>query len=197
MQTYIYMVRHGESPKLEEDERTRGLTEKGWLDAHRITELLKDEGITVFTSSPYNRAILTIQELAHSLGKEIVVFEDLKETVFAEESTCMADKELYPVVRKMFADPEFSLPGGETRMDCQKRAVAVLKEILKTYAGQKVAIGTHGMIMTLMMEYFDRQYDVDFLFQTSKPDVYRMEFIGEELVEVQRLWKIDVETCSH
>ena len=28
MNTYIYMVRHGESPKLEEGERTRGLTEK-------------------------------------------------------------------------------------------------------------------------------------------------------------------------
>lgn len=27
MNTYIYMVRHGESPKLEEGERTRGLTE--------------------------------------------------------------------------------------------------------------------------------------------------------------------------
>lgn len=37
MNTYIYMVRHGESPKLEGDERTRGLTEKGTLDAHRVT----------------------------------------------------------------------------------------------------------------------------------------------------------------
>ena len=35
MNTYIYMVRHGESPKLEGDERTRGLTEKGILDAHK------------------------------------------------------------------------------------------------------------------------------------------------------------------
>ena len=28
MNTYIYMVRHGESPKLDGGERTRGLTEK-------------------------------------------------------------------------------------------------------------------------------------------------------------------------
>ena len=41
MNTYIYMVRHGESPKLEEGERTRGLTEKGSLDAHRVTNILK------------------------------------------------------------------------------------------------------------------------------------------------------------
>ncbi len=34
MKTFIYMVRHGESPKTEENERTRGLTEKGKLDTY-------------------------------------------------------------------------------------------------------------------------------------------------------------------
>jgi 2,3-bisphosphoglycerate-dependent phosphoglycerate mutase len=42
MQTYIYMVRHSDSPKIGESERTRGLTEKGKRDAKRITELLKE-----------------------------------------------------------------------------------------------------------------------------------------------------------
>lgn len=40
MQTYIYMVRHGDSPK-RGNERTRDLTEKGKLDAQRITSILK------------------------------------------------------------------------------------------------------------------------------------------------------------
>ncbi len=60
METFIYMVRHGESPQTEGNERTRGLTDKGRSDAYRITELLKAEGIEVFVSSPYKRAILTI-----------------------------------------------------------------------------------------------------------------------------------------
>lgn len=49
MKTYIYMVRHGESPKTENNERTRGLTDRGLADAKRITEMLKDEGIDAGT----------------------------------------------------------------------------------------------------------------------------------------------------
>ena len=43
MSTYIYMVRHGESPKLEGNERMRGLTERGHMDARRVTDILKAE----------------------------------------------------------------------------------------------------------------------------------------------------------
>ncbi len=45
MSTYIYMVRHGESPKLEGNERMRGLTERGHMDARRVTDILKAERI--------------------------------------------------------------------------------------------------------------------------------------------------------
>lgn len=41
-----------------------GLLIKGRSDANRISELLKDEGIDTFISSPYQRAIRTIEELA-------------------------------------------------------------------------------------------------------------------------------------
>ncbi|MDQ0877530.1 hypothetical protein QFZ77_006189 [Paenibacillus sp. V4I3] len=32
-------------------------------------------------------------------------------------------KELYPLVRKMFSDPDFSLPGGESITICQNRSI--------------------------------------------------------------------------
>ncbi|WP_232696826.1 histidine phosphatase family protein [Brevibacillus daliensis] len=190
MKTFIYMVRHGESPKTEGNERTRGLTDKGISDAYQITELLKGEGIEVFVSSPYQRAILTIQELARRSGQEVLVFEDLKERIFLNEDNRMPDKELYPLLEKSFSNPNFALTGGETNINCQNRAITVLKELLKIYRGRKVVLGTHGAVMTLMMAYYDNQYDYNFLLQTSKPDVYRMEFNDQELVEVKRLWNI-------
>ncbi|WP_025678162.1 histidine phosphatase family protein [Paenibacillus polymyxa] len=188
METFIYMVRHGESPKTEGNERTRGLTDKGKSDAYRITELLKGEGIEVFVSSPYQRAILTIQELARRSGQEVLVFEDLKERIFLNEDHRMPDAELFPLLDKSFSDPNFALQGGESNTVCQNRSIAVLKELLKTYRGQKVALGTHGAVMALMMGYYDKQYDLNFLLHTSKPDIYRMKFNGQELVEVKRLW---------
>lgn len=191
MKTFIYMVRHGESPKTEGNERTRGLTDKGKLDAVRITELLKGEGIEVFVSSPYQRAILTIQELARYSGQEVLVVEDLKERIFLNEESRMPDQELYPLLEKSFLDPSFALAGGESNAACQRRAIMALKEIITTYRGRKIAVGTHGAVMTLMMGYYDQRYDFHFLLQTSKPDVYRMEFNDQELVEVKRLWNIE------
>lgn len=48
MITYIYMVRHSESPKAEGTERTRGLTEKGKMDSERISKTLQEEEIDLF-----------------------------------------------------------------------------------------------------------------------------------------------------
>ncbi|MDQ0875798.1 broad specificity phosphatase PhoE [Paenibacillus sp. V4I3] len=110
MKTFIYMVRHGESPKMEGNERTRGLTDKGRSDARIVAELLKGEGIDTFISSPYRRAILTLEELAQSLDKKILVFEELKEITFLSDDKIMPDKELYPLVKKMFSDPDFLSP---------------------------------------------------------------------------------------
>ncbi|PFN17457.1 histidine phosphatase family protein [Bacillus cereus] len=188
MSTYVYMVRHGESPKLEGNERTRGLTEKGSLDAHRVTDILKTEGIDTFISNPYKRAVLTIEKSADFYGKEVVIYENLKECMFSNEDQIISDKEVYPLVKKMFANQDFTLTEGESYKDCQRRVVKVLKEILMDFQGQKIIIGTHGLVMTLMMNYFDNQYGFEFLMQTSKPDIYKLEFKDEQLMNVERLW---------
>lgn len=188
MSTYIYMVRHGESLKLEGNERTRGLTEKGHMDARRVTDILKEERIDTFISSPYNRAMLTIEKAADFYEKEIVVYENLKECMFSNEDQIISDKEVYPLVKKMFANQDFTLTEGESYKDCRRRVVKVLKEILMDFQGQKIVIGTHGLVMTLMMNYFNNQYGFEFLIHTSKPDVYKLEFNGGQLMNVERLW---------
>ncbi|MCU5113236.1 histidine phosphatase family protein [Bacillus wiedmannii] len=188
MNTYIYMVRHGESSKLEGSERTRGLTEKGSLDAHRVTDILKTEGIDTFISSPYKRAVLTIEKSADFYEKEVVVYENLKECMFLSEDKIISDKEVYPLVKKMFSDPDFALTEGESYKDCQVRVVKMLKKILMNFQGQKIVIGTHGLVMTLMINYFNNQYGFEFLIHTSKPDIYKLEFKEEQFMNVERLW---------
>lgn len=186
MSTFIYMVRHGDSPK-EGNERTRGLTEKGETDARQLAVILKAEEVNVVTSSPYRRSIRTVENLANQIGKEIIVFEDLKERVFTSEDERISDRELLPLLEKSFVDFDYSLEGGESNAECQKRAVKVLNEILSVYKEQKVVIGTHGAVMTLMMAFYDNKYDLNFLHSTSKPDIYKMEFKDQTLLGVQRV----------
>ncbi len=187
MSTFIYMVRHGDSPK-EGNERTRGLTGKGQTDARQLTAILKDEKIDVVTSSPYIRSILTVEKLAQQIGKEILVFEGLKERMFSSEDKRISVQELLPLLEKSFSDFNYTLEGGESNADCQKRAVKVLEELLAIYKEKKVVIGSHGAVMTLMMTFYDNKYDLNFLHSTSKPDIYKMEFNDQELLSVRRLW---------
>ncbi|CAG7646031.1 hypothetical protein PAESOLCIP111_05083 [Paenibacillus solanacearum] len=188
MKTYVYMIRHGESPKAEGTERTRGLTDRGHADAARLTDALAEEGIDVFVSSPYRRAALTMEPLARRAGQPITIIEDLKERIFTQEDVRMPDEELMPMLEKSFSDPSYALPGGESNSDCQKRAVAVLNQLLAAHPGRAIAIGTHGAVMTLMMGHYDKRFGLEFLLGTTKPDVYRMEFDGLRYVRTRRLW---------
>jgi 2,3-bisphosphoglycerate-dependent phosphoglycerate mutase len=179
------MVRHAESPYDEGTERTRGLTPKGKADIEKVTELLVGEGIDMIISSPYARAILSVEGLAKQLNLEVQIFEDLRERHFSTEM--IEFKELMASISESFNHPNYVLPGGESNADCQKRAIAILKSILQEHKGKKIAVGTHGLVMTLMMNYFDQAYDFDFLNQLKKPDIYRMQFEDLELKEVTRL----------
>lgn len=77
--TIIYFVRHADSIFIPNMEGERGLSEKGTADALRIIEILGNELIDLFISSPYERAIQTISGLAASYKKEITIVKDLRE----------------------------------------------------------------------------------------------------------------------
>lgn len=187
MTTYIYMVRHGDSLRTGVDEWTRGLSAKGEEDARRVTECLRNEGINALYSSPYIRAIHTVADLAKVLGQEIILKEDLREKVWMEGNRQLPDEDLLASLQAMYADPDFALPGGESNRECQGRAVEALQEILQAHEGERVAIGTHGLVMALMMGYFAPEYDLDFLLKTTKPDIYVMAFSEGQLTGVERL----------
>lgn len=189
MKTTIYMVRHAESPYTEGNERTRGLTLKGKLKAEDITRILKDEGINVLISSPYARAVLTLEGLAEELGQEIKIFEDLRERHFSGEDDPIPEEKFMSEMKRMFDDFDYAYPGGESNRACQQRSVVVLRNILEENKGKKIAVGTHGNVMTLMMNHFDATYGFDFLNKTVKPDIYKMHFNDLVLEEVTRLWE--------
>ncbi|KQB93786.1 phosphoglycerate mutase [Geobacillus thermodenitrificans] len=50
-------------------------------------------------------------------------------------------------------------------------------------------IGTHGNIMVLIMNYFDKQYDFRFWQRLAMPDIYQLSFRSNELMAIERIWK--------
>ncbi|MNJ77143.1 hypothetical protein D3C77_745680 [compost metagenome] len=70
----------------------------------------------------------------------------------------------------------------------QERAINVFKKIIEEYKGKRIVIGTHGDIMTLMMNYYDPTYSFEFWESTTMPDIYKLEFQESNLKNVTRLW---------
>ena len=189
MKTYIYFVRHAISPFSIGNEKERGLFEQGKQDAHKVAQLLIDEGINAIKSSTYKRAIETVKALADQLNLPILEFEELRERPIASLEYEVAEEELQVGIKKSFEDIDYCLLGGESTREAQDRAIPIIKRLLTKYEGMKIVIGTHGNIMTIIMKYFDNSYGNEFWKQTTKPDIYQLEFEGSKLNKVERIWK--------
>jgi 2,3-bisphosphoglycerate-dependent phosphoglycerate mutase len=182
--TEIYLVRHAHST-YSPDEYGRGLSERGKADAKRVTECMKNENIDVILSSPYKRAIETVQGVADHIGQPVHLVEGLKERTIAGQPV----EDFRGAIEKLWADPAFSFPGGESNEVAQARGIESLKTILNEYENKKVVIGTHGNIMVLILNHFNSSYDREFWNQLSMPDVYQLTFEKERLVNVRHVLK--------
>ncbi|MEH7122422.1 histidine phosphatase family protein [Bacillus sp. JJ1773] len=182
--THLYFVRHAHSTYTP-DELGRPLSKKGVVDSHEITELLKEEQIDIVISSPYKRAIQTVEGIAHYFNKEIEMIEDFKERRLTAEPA----EDFTFAITKVWEDDHFSWEGGESNAVAQKRGVDATIQILDKYEGKNIVIGTHGNIMVLIMNYFDNQYDFAFWKNLDMPDIYKLTFDGRELRDAKRLWE--------
>jgi 2,3-bisphosphoglycerate-dependent phosphoglycerate mutase len=183
MITNIYFVRHADSSYTPE-ELNRPLSEKGIKDAKKVTELLSHENITKVISSPYKRAIQTVEGTANHFGLSISIDDGFRERKLAEGSIINFDE----VILKYWENFDFSLPEGETGYFAQDRGVQSLKNVLCTYCGENIAIGTHGNIMVLIMNYYDKEYNYDFWQRLNMPDIYKLSFENEVLIDVKHIW---------
>ncbi|WP_186577026.1 histidine phosphatase family protein [Aquibacillus kalidii] len=187
METVLYMVRHAQSPYIVGQERTRGLSLQGETDVKRITEIMSKEKVDMVISSPFARAILTVEGIAKERHLEIVEVEELKERLVGGDGQ-LDEVELEEAIRQSFEDKDFCLPGGESISQAKERAIPIITNLLRKYKGQHIVIGTHGNIMTAIMGYYDSHYNYDFWKHTAKPDIYKLTFVGENLHNVERLW---------
>lgn len=184
MLTNIYLVRHAHSIYTP-DELGRPLSAEGFTDAENICKILAKENIDVIISSPYKRAIQTVEGLAKLKGKEIIIEDGFKERMLSAYPA----PDFLQAIAKVWEDPAFSWEGGESNLTAQKRGIIALSKVLETYEGKNIAIGTHGNIMVLIMSFFDKKYGFNFWKSLDMPDIYKCAFAKDELIEVNRVWK--------
>jgi len=183
------MIRHAESPFIIGQERTRKLSNQGEIDAKKVTAIMNEKEIDLVVSSPYIRAIQTIEGIVDSKNIEVKVFEELRERQL-KGAYKLPEEEIKQAIKKSFEDIDFKLSGGESVRDVQNRAIPIIKDLLNTFEAKTIIIGTHGNVMTIILNYFNKEYGYDFWENTSKPDIYKLVFSKKKLQLVQRIWEM-------
>jgi 2,3-bisphosphoglycerate-dependent phosphoglycerate mutase len=182
--TTLYFVRHAHSV-FSEDEAGRPLSDKGMKDAEGITSLLQKASINKVISSPYKRAVQTVEGVANHFNLKVEIVDDLRERKLSNHPV----PNFQEAMDKVWGNPEFDFEGGESNVTAQIRGVKAISHILDKYKGQNIVIGTHGNIMVLIMNYFNQQYGYDFWKGLTMPDLYQLTFENQKLLHVQRVEK--------
>jgi 2,3-bisphosphoglycerate-dependent phosphoglycerate mutase len=184
MGTNIYLVRHAHS-HYTPDELNRPLSERGFLDAANVTSILINENIEVAVSSPYRRAIQTVEETAKRMNIPIHIVDGFKERNLSVQPV----DDFEHAVTRVWEDFNFAWEGGESNNQAKLRGVKALHQVLQIYSGKNIAVGTHGNLMAVTMNHFDTAYDYRFWRQLDMPDIYKLSFNGINLRDVTRIWK--------
>jgi len=139
--TLVYLIRHAQAVQ-SADEAGRPLTDKGHRDAHYVSRLLDNEKFDVLYSSPYRRAVQTLEPLAKTSGLKVNTID-----AFKERSMNHGQADFDEAALKAWKDFDFCFPGGESSAAAQARGISALHEILDSHAGQRrLIITTFGAI---------------------------------------------------
>lgn len=118
------------------------------------------------------------------MGLEIELDERFKECALPE----MPAEDFESCIQKVWEDHDFSFPGGESNNCAQKRGIEGLVDVLVKYRGKRIAIGTHGNIMAIMMNFYDSKYGYEFWKDLSMLDIYKLSFKDNKLIDVKRIY---------
>lgn len=185
METNIYFIRHAHSPFIFGQERERPLSKEGIESAKRLVISLGNVHFDAVFSSPFTRSLQTLEGLIDQPSK-IIIEEDLRERTLKGNYKLPEDK-IEQAMMKSFEDLDFRLEGGESVRETQYRSLPIIFKIIEKQNFKNVAIGTHGNIMTSILNYFDNSFGYDFWKSTEKPDIYKLSFNGYHLISVTKI----------
>ena len=167
MNNTYYFIRHAHS-NYTPDEINRPLSDKGQESLAQI-EFLADKSITAIYSSPYCRAIQTVEPLAQSLKLAIQTDKRLIERKLSSQA--IADQDFEEAFMQLWSRPTLSLAGGESNQQAQQRALTFLHELESKHQNEEIILSSHGNLICILLSAFDLSIDYNFWHNLSMPDV--------------------------
>jgi len=159
--TIFIVVRHGETHWNVEmriqGQRDSALTKNGIAQAEAIAARLADEHIDLLVASDLGRAMQTAERIAARTGLTVIPDPRFRERAFGagEGMTYTEVDEVYPgaFARIREVDPDFVIPGGESRRQFHERVRAAFDDLAHRHAGKTVAVVTHGGVLATFFRH--------------------------------------------
>jgi len=180
MQKNLYIVRHckatGQSPE-------SPLTEIGFVQADHLNDYFQGITIDRIVSSPYLRAVQTVEPI--SLNKEIPIEIDerLSERVLSTKDL----PDWMPKLKETFIDLDAKFEGGESSHEAMQRITNVVNELVESHVENSLIV-SHGNIISLLLKNYNPEFDFDGWKTMSNPDVFKVTLYEEDRFTMERIW---------
>lgn len=156
MKQTIYLIRHAQPNYDNHKDMDRELTAKGLQDCQLITDYFRDISIDQIYSSPFKRALQTIDDLAKKKQLPIQIKDNFKERKI--DDVWIDDFNTFS--QRQWQDFNYKLAKGESLQEVQDRNIQQLQEILKEQE-TSIIISSHGTAISTILNYYDHQFAFD------------------------------------
>jgi len=180
MVKHIYVIRHCEAQGQSSD---ASLTEQGFHQAEVLAKFFADKKIDRIITSPFLRAIQTIEPLSTRGNINVEIDERLSERILGTSDL----PDWYEKLRATFTDMELKFEGGESSNEAMERIVNVVEETIKSESEHTIIV-SHGNIITLLLKNYHNDIDFQFWTQLRNPDVFRLR-VKDHKMTLDRIWK--------
>ncbi|TCN16263.1 2,3-bisphosphoglycerate-dependent phosphoglycerate mutase [Bacillus sp. BK006] len=177
----LLLVRHCEA---EGQEAKASLTEQGIQQAQQLIGYLNKLSYPIdkIISSPYKRAVQTIEPYAKDTGLPLHIDTRLEERRLSGQPLF----NWIEVLKRTFDDIDFKVDGGESTKEATVRALELFKEVMNEKQKTTLFV-TQGNMMTLILRYFDPKFGFSEWSRLTNPDVYQID-LEKKNVSITRLW---------
>jgi probable phosphomutase (TIGR03848 family) len=183
--TTLFLIRHGLTAVTGKTlyGRTPGvrLDERGRAQAEGLAERLAPVRLTAVYSSPLDRCVETMTPLAESRGLDVVPREGLIEMdVGAWTGRSLAQVRRTRLWKDVIHHPsQFRFPDGESFVDAQSRALAEIHTIAARHPRGRIAVGSHGDIIRMLIAHYSGAHLDLFQRTTADPASVSVIHLGE------------------
>jgi 2,3-bisphosphoglycerate-dependent phosphoglycerate mutase len=176
----VVLIRHAAavppgSPGWEERDDDRPLTEEGMGAAAEMAIELEPYVFNAVYSSPYTRAVQTVTPLARLRRLEVQLLDDLRE----RRLTTAGRADWHDILARAWSDPDFATEGAESGRAAQRRGTRALDLLRVRHPdGGRVAAGSHGNLISLILQAFEPAVDLVFHEAMPFPALYHLQHDG-------------------